>query len=251
MNWGPETSRRTQPTGHGGKKRSFARSNPAKHFESPIRRVADRTAVRSSAAYPLETLVTDRFEFRFVLDSGGMIPLIRTANEKRLEHRQLSLLWQRPKGVPGERSHGPLAELFEGVETGRSEAPRCLFEPGRGPHSLPVGIRSFAHSAGSSKLLGMLPTTSPSDGLLCPLDCGTGTRCWPNSNRSPFPQTGHGVFEVAGAPGRGSAVRAILPIAERLAGARLVGPGVAAGERLSGANNAIRDQRSELTWQKI
>lgn len=157
MNWGPERSRRTQPTGYGGKQRDFARSNPAKHAQSPIRAAADRTAPRSSAARPLEILFPGHFECRFVLDAGGMIPLIRAANEKLLEHRQSSLLSERPKGVPGERSWGPFAELFEGVETGRSEAPPCLVEPGRGRHSLAVAVNSIVHAAGSSKLLDMMP----------------------------------------------------------------------------------------------
>src|SRR5580704_15947765 len=97
MSWGPERSRRTQPTGYGGKQRDFARSNPAKHPQSPIRAAADRTAPRSSAACPLEILFPGHFECRFVLDAGGMIPLIRAANEKLLEHRQSSPLSERPK----------------------------------------------------------------------------------------------------------------------------------------------------------
>jgi hypothetical protein len=42
-----------------------------------------------------------KIEFRFVLDTGRKIPVIRTADETVLEHRDLSLLWQRPDGLPG------------------------------------------------------------------------------------------------------------------------------------------------------
>jgi len=189
MNWGSETSSRTQPTLYSGQKRSCARPIPAKHFESPIRAVADRAAARGPAAYPL------KIEFRFVLDSGRMITVIRTADETVLEHRDLSLLWQPANGLPGERRYGPSAELFEGVEAGRSQAPPCPVESGRDPHSLP-GVSSFAHRTGSSK-------------------------------------------------------SSILPIPVRLAAARPFGPGVETGERLFGERVAIRNQRSEPTWQRI
>jgi hypothetical protein len=101
MKWGPRKSGWSQPTGTGGKKRSFARSTSAKHFGSPIPLVANRAAVTSSEAYPLNILDTAHDEFTFVLDSDGMIPAIRTANEQPLVHPQFSLLGREPKGILG------------------------------------------------------------------------------------------------------------------------------------------------------
>ena len=125
MKWGPRRSGWTQPTGTGGKKRNFARYTSAKHFESPIRLVANRAAGTSCAAHPLNILDT----------------LARAAR--------------------------------------------------------------------------------------------------------------HGVFEFASAPGRGAAVRAMLPIPAQLAAASPVGPGVAAGEPLFQENNWMGNQRSDLTWASI
>jgi hypothetical protein len=203
MKWGPRRSGWTQPTGTGGKKRNFARYTSTEHSESPICLVANRAAGTSCAAYPLNTLDTANDEFAFVLDSDGMIPAIRTANAELLVHPQLSLLRREPQEMLGWGTYRTF------TETGRSEAPQRVVEPGGGLYWSPAGVSFLAHAAR------------------------------------------HGVFEFASAPGRGTAVRAMLPIPAQLAAAGPVGPGVAAGECLFQMNNRMGNQRSDLTWPSI